>query len=342
MAGKREMAANLLDRCAVLEPLAVFRSLLQRDLPILAYHRVLDIEPEDRFPFDPELVSATPAVFRRQMEYVARHFDPITFADLLAALDGARPLPARPLIVTFDDGYRDNYTEAFPILRQIGVPATFFVCTGSIGGDEPFWYDRIAYALFRAREGELVLPGSGRRFQLGDLSSRRAAAWEMVEVLKSMSDRERLRSLEQLGRRLDLEVRRDDRPLGDPMSWAQVCEMSAAGMEVASHSVTHPVLSQLDDSALQYELVESRRQLEAVLGSSVPVLSYPFGSPSDYDARVMAATRDAGYRLAASYVAGRNDPRVADPFELRRLHVERYTSMSLFASMLAVPQLFAS
>lgn len=342
MLGKRDRVANLLDRCAVLEPFGRMRSLLQGDVPILAYHRVCELEDERSFPFDPELVSATPAMFRWQMEYVARHFDPISFADLGAALDGGVPLPARPILVTFDDGYLDNYTEAFPILLDTGVPATIFVATGYLGNEELFWYERVAYGLYRTPELDVQVGGMPTRLDLSNRPARRAAAVGVVEYLKSIPDAQRRELLARLAAQVDLRVQPEDLAHCRPMNWEHVVEMDAAGIEFGSHTVSHPVLSQLDASNLVDELVVSRRQLQQALGTAPEVIAYPFGGPHDFNEQVIAAVADAGYRMAASYIAGRNDRCAMARFELRRLHVERYTSASMFASMLAVPQLFAS
>ncbi len=339
--GKRERLAEIMDRLAVLRPLGAMRARWQRDLPILAYHRVLDIGAEDDFAFDPELVSASPAQFQAQMEYVRAHYDPITFSDLLSALDGRASLPAQPLIVTFDDGYIDNYTNAFPILRDLQMPATIFVSTGYIGAADTFWYDQVAHALFRAPAGEIAVPGLGPRMLLGDVASRRQAAKIVVHHLCRMPDAERRRRIEQLATVIDFDIAAADRSSSQPMTWAQLREMLAAGIEFGAHTVSHPVLSRCDDEALRRELVDSKQRLECETGAQVQVMSYPFGYADDYDARTPIAARLAGFRLAASYLPGPNDLRRPRHFDLRRLHIERYTSMAGFTSMLALPQLFA-
>lgn len=339
--GKRERLAEIMDHLAVLRPLGSIRACWQCDLPILAYHRVVDIGIEDDFAFDPELISASCSQFREQMEYVRAHYDPIRFSDLLSAFDGGAPLPDRPLIVTFDDGYIDNYTNAFPILRELQIPATIFVSTGYVGGTNTFWYDHVAYALYRAPEGELTLPGLGPRMRLDDVASRRRAAGVAVRHLCRIPDAHRRQCIQRLAAEIDFDIKPADRAWSQPMTWAQVREMCSAGIEFGAHTVNHAVLSQCDDDVLQRELVGSKARLEQETGTSVDVMSYPFGYSNDYDERTSRAVRAAGFRLAASYLPGRNDLRRARHFELRRLHVERYTSMASLASMLALPQLFA-
>lgn len=337
--GRRERVAGVLGSLNVLESLGALRARVQSDLPILAYHRILDMGDERAFPFDPELVSATPAEFRLQMEYVARHFDPITFADVIRSIDGEFMLPERPLIVTFDDGYRDNWEHAFPVLRDVGVPATIFVSTGYVGADTTYWYDHLAYALYRSGPGRVHL--GDLTLELGDIDSRRAAAAAAIRFLRGAPDAARRVHLGELARTLDYDIAAEHRNLSLPMDWEQVGELHRAGIEIGSHTVSHPALSQCDDETLAFELWESRRVLESRLEAPVEVVAYPFGGPGEYDARVMRAAAAAGYRLAASYINGRNALQSLAGFELRRLHVERYTDLATLVSMLQLPQLFA-
>lgn len=112
-------------------------------LRILAYHRVLD-DVADDFPFDRDVISCSSDEFRREMEFVARNFDVVTFNDI--AKNGAESY-RRPLVVTFDDGYKDNYDVAFPILKEVGMPAVFFVTTDYIDGVSIPWWDELTYLL---------------------------------------------------------------------------------------------------------------------------------------------------------------------------------------------------
>src|SRR5215510_3771576 len=123
-------------------------------LTILTYHHVADTDP--RSPFDRNIADATPVQFRRQMEALARYGTPIGIDELLRALDGA-PLPKNPVMVTFDDGYRSCHDVALPILRAVGVQATFFVSTSFISERRIYWWERIALLLSRTRRATASL-----------------------------------------------------------------------------------------------------------------------------------------------------------------------------------------
>jgi peptidoglycan/xylan/chitin deacetylase (PgdA/CDA1 family) len=338
---KKALLAKCLVSGGVLAPLARIRSACRADVPILAYHRVWDLRDENAFPFDLELVSASVAEFRWQMEYVRENFDPITLAGLIDILEGTAPAPPRPIIITFDDGFEDNYENAFPILNALDIPATIFLSTGYIASQATFWYDRLAHLLLSAPERELTAKGLANPVQLGaDAKSRRQALRKVLAELKLMPNHRRLEVLGHL--EFELERPSDDPPAHEsrPLSWDQVREMSNAGIEFGSHTVTHPILANLTDEELEFELVESRRAIELQTGKPVTTISYPVGGRNAFNDRVRQAVQRAGYRLGASYIPGTNPLSSVDPYGLRRQHIERYTERSYFAAMLGMPEVF--
>lgn len=338
--GKREWVARVLAATGVGGAWRRLAPVGSR-ITILAYHRVYDIGEEDEFPFDPELVSATPADFRWQMERVLRAGSPTTFARLAAAIDGGTDPPPRPIIVTFDDGHRDNFTHAFPVLRDLGIPATVFLSTGYVGTAGTFWFDRVVQLLYRAPRGRVRVRAAAFDEEAGDhVASRRASAARLLRVLKAVPDAVRLCALRELEDALGRYPPPGDDALSGALTWDQVREMARGGIEFGSHAVTHPVLTRLEDGPLANELASSRRTIEKEVGQPVTALAYPVGGTEAFDERVVSSSARAGYRFGVSYVSGVNDG-VPDPYRLRRLHVERYTSRAYFEALLSVPRLFA-
>jgi peptidoglycan/xylan/chitin deacetylase (PgdA/CDA1 family) len=308
-------------------------------LAILAYHRVFDLEGQEDFPYDPELVSASVAEFAWQMETVRRHFRPVHLAQALRDLEEGRPLPSRAVAVTFDDGHRDNYTNAFPVLRRVGVPATIFLSTGYMDREETFWFDEVAFRLHRTPRRELELSTLGLRVMLGSGGERRRATEDVLERLKVVPNTQRLAALRELAAESGVDGTGGD-ARSRPLTWEQVREMRDGGVEFGSHTVSHPILSRLGDEELRVELEGSRLDLERELGRPVECLAYPVGGETAYDERVVEVARACGYRLGLSYVSGVNPWPPRDRYRLRRLHVERYTTRARFSGMLAFPGLF--
>lgn len=327
-------AVNLACATPVFSSLARSRTQLR----ILAYHRVLDVGQERSFEFDPDLISASTADFDWQMQHLRERYDPIGFHDLVEFVKHGTPLPPRPVIVTFDDGFDDNYRVAFPILRALRMPATFFVSTGYIGRRETFWFDWFFY-LARHAIGKLeALVIGGARFPLDGADGERQAR-RALQALWTLPDDQRRTAIETLERSLGMAQPQQGFAQSMPMDWDQVREMAAAGMELGSHTVSHPILSRVNASALRYELVESKRELEERLGRSICALAYPVGGNFAFNREVEEAAREAGYDVCASYVPGTNPLGALDLFRLKRIHVEREVTRAEFAASLAAPAL---
>lgn len=341
MRGKKEFLARTLEGGGILSLLPHLPSRRRAEVRILAYHRVFDIADEALFPFDPALISASTADFREQIEHVARYFAPVTCADVLTALDGGKPLPRRAVVITFDDGHFDNYTNAFPVLQSLGVPATMFLSTGYIGARGTFWFDQVSNAIFRATVDALEMPGLKISLKLSDVASRRDAADIVREHLKSVPDRQRRERIDWLLESLKADTTAEDAGLSGAMTWDQVREMARAGIEFGSHTVSHPILTQLDDAALERELVESRTTIAEMTGQPVNIFAYPDGGPKAFDTRVIAAVQRAGYQLGLAYIPGPNYLNRLNRFAFLRLHVERYTTRARFRAMLELPGIFS-
>lgn len=337
--GKKEMLASLLSATGVTALGARRRGRRGGMLSILAYHRVLDIGPEDAFAHDPELVSASPAEFEWQMRALLRHYRPVRLGDALRDLERGKALVPGAVAITFDDGHRDNYEHAFPILARLGIPATIFLATGYIDRPGTFWFDEVAALLYRSPHASIRLRGLDLNLELGGVSRRRAASQILLARLKQVPDAQRRAALGELRSESGVVDAVDDG--SGALSWKQVMEMRDGGIEFGSHTVSHPILSRVDEADLHAELAGSKRELEARLGVPVALLAYPVGGESAYDDRVVRVARQCGYRLALTYVPGVARWPPSDPFALPRLHVERYTTRARFEAMLAFPRLFA-
>jgi peptidoglycan/xylan/chitin deacetylase (PgdA/CDA1 family) len=339
--GKRQRLADFCGAIGVLPGLTSLRRALRRDLRILAYHRVRELDDADVFDFDINLISASPQQFREQMQLVRQHYDPMSFHDLIVAIDTGRPLPAQPLIVTFDDGYEDNYSVAFPILHELGVPATFFVSTGHIDNGTPYVYDWLVHAICLTTADWLQVPELGIDQALPDtLAGRREVADELLFELKGLDAATQTAVISRMEDAWGMPAPRTHAECR-PMTWDQLREMQLAGMEIGSHGVSHRILAKLLPVEMVAEIRESKQSLERELGVTADVISYPVGGPDAYDERVIAAAKEAGYRMACNYLTGVNRLPSMPHHALRRLHVEREMDLAWFAAMTALPEVFA-
>lgn len=337
--GRRQRLATQAHAWHALPLLRRIRTALRRDVRVLAYHRVLDLD--DRFLFDPMLVSATPSAFHAQMRHVRDHYHPVTCRDLVASLDGGKPLPRDAILVTFDDGYDDNHRIAFPILRELGVPATFFVATGHIDNGQAYAYDWLAHLMLTARTDRLRMPGAGIDLPLPEsLHARRELVGTVLDRLKYLDNAGQLEAIARLESELG-RPRSAGHPDCTPMSWDQLREMHAAGMEIGGHGVHHRMLAKLSDEELHDEIAQSQARLTTELGTPAIAMSYPVGGPDAYDDRVVSVATENGFRIGFSYVNGSNPWPPQDRYRLLRTAVERGIDDPWFQGILALPEVFA-
>lgn len=328
---------ELAERFGFIRALQPLHGRWSRSLAVLAYHRVLPVAHDDSYPFDLDLLSATPEQFERQMTYLRQRVNLVSLHDVLAHIDGGTPLPPMAVAVTFDDGFGDTYRYAFPILRRYSIPATVFVATGYVGSAQPFWFEVAAYMAMRAPDvlqagecGELAACGK-------TIAERRQCLRKLQAALKALPNDRRAAIVSAWTRHFTAHADSHERAHGHALSWDQAREMAAAGIAFGSHSVTHPNLARLTDAELGWELAESKRILEARLQRPIVTLAYPIGTRAAFDERVMAAAKRAGFQLALSYIRGANPLARLDRFALRRHGITRDCSFSYFRALTALP-----
>jgi peptidoglycan/xylan/chitin deacetylase (PgdA/CDA1 family) len=337
--GLRGQVAELCYLTGALHPLQRVRSWWQKDLRILAYHRVMPLPDPATYDFDLELISTTPERFRAQMLHIKQHFLPLRLSDVIAALNAGDALPPDAVAVTFDDGYDDNYRIAYPILRELGIPATFFVSTGHIDSGKPFGYDWLVHMILLTTAPRLVLPELNMDVPMpANRDLRRSLAGTVLQNMKSIdaiAQENMVKRLEQAWQ-LPSDTQPED---CRPMTWSQLREMHAAGFEIGSHGVHHRMLAKMSHARMKEEVQQSKASLERELEAPAMSMSYPVGGDRAFDTEVINATREAGFELAVCYICGTNPQPIADRYALRRLPVERMMGPGWFAAMLALPQL---
>lgn len=306
-------------------------------LTTLTYHHVAEIEPGYRF--DPGVADATPAQFRAQVEALARRCTIIDIDTLCKALDGGS-LPKNPALITFDDGYKSCREVAMPILREVGVPATFFVATRFVAERRLYWWERIAYAIATRRRDRAAITYPQPR-EL-DLAAPDALA-QLLRLIKNTPGLDVERVLAEVTRTADIEWSDDiERRITDQliMTWDDVRALAAAGMDVESHSRTHRVLQTLAPSELDDELAGSRADLEAALGRPVRAIAYPVGRSISRQPHIRRALFRAGYRIGFTNASGATLlwPG-ADRFDVHRWAIEPGMSEAVFVGQAAVPAL---
>ncbi len=331
--GTLERATRLLEASGILGLAA--RASRWRGVLVLAYHRVGDRSTATGAQ---DVYSVTQDELDAQLRLLAERFELISASEVDDALHERR---GRFAAITFDDGYRDNYTAALPVLGAHGVRAAFFVCTEFIDRGGPAWWDEIA-SLVRASP-PIKLP---------------AGRWLPAPVSLEGADREAVaKTLAGLYKQLPgdrapglLEFLREstgsDSGNGSPsreewMTWEMVRDLRDKGMEIGGHTVTHPVLARHPVSVQAGEILGCAGRLEQELGEPMRLFAYPVGRRDSFGPETRECLSQAGVRLAFSCYGGVPSRRRWDPLNVRRVPIGFGLGRRRFRRMLELPALFS-
>lgn len=289
---------------------------------MLLYHRVVPRDLLDQVCSVPQIVTPLDD-FEAQLDFLADQYHILSMSEFEKTWKERRVMPLRTAVITFDDGWEDNYLYAFPALKQKGAPATIFLSTANIGTSQAFWQEQVWHLLkvwhHRVRAGEIdadearQLPPSLKAALLSPNPEHEALL--LIENLKVSDDHTRSALLEDLAGKLQSPSFPSH--ANGFMNWEQVRKMHAAGIEFGSHADTHRLLTSLSLHDVAGEVRKSKQLMENMLGASVTTFAYPNGN---YNSGVIKQLQSAGYRLAATTKRGLNTA-WTNPFELRRINI---------------------
>lgn len=275
---------------------------------IFAYHRVVaDIAKAEREAIYGIVIST--ATFRKHCQILRSSYDVVSLETAANALAEDRKLERPMAVITFDDGYRDFYEEAFPVLKELGLPATMFLPTACIGQAKPLAHDRIFWLLKLGLEGSIsidkLLPKAGLDTELAARITSSKQLLKMTEEIVYLRHDLRKKIIAELERALGHEFTGYPREY-DLLTWEMVREMSTHDITFGSHTANHVVLPLENESVIKTEIAESKRELERRIGQSVVTFAYPNG---EYDRMVKAAAAESGYTIAVTTksVANKSD-----------------------------------
>lgn len=275
-------------------------------LTIVMYHRVMDkIDPLS--PYTP-----TAEVFDCHMQTLANGFKVLPLSEAIERLRNGS-LPRRAACITFDDGYRDNYTVAAPVLRRYGLPATIFVCSGFLDGGR-MWNDSVVEAIRLATGPSIDARAIGLGFHaIGDDLDRATTIAKLLDQLKYLPFTARSEKVNELCALVGAAL-----PTDLMLSTDEVRAVRCANIEIGGHTVNHPILTQIDDHQARSEIVDNKAHLEDIVREKITLFAYPNGRPNqDYLVRHAMMAREAGFIAAVSTASGaaKND---SDLFQLPR------------------------
>ncbi len=300
---------------------------------VLAYHRVISLKQ------DAQLLSVSPENFELHLKFLSNNYFPLSLHDLIEGLRRGN-IPNKSVILTFDDGYLDNLIYAKPLLEKYNFPATVFVSSGYIDKDEEFWWDELERIILLSQSipNKLSLKIGDNVYEWNIIQGEEYENWNVAKkylpnskfslyldlhkLLRPIKKENRDNILNDL--RKQLKIEKKSRPCYRVVSSIELNNLCSDGLiEIGSHTVTHPVLSDQDENIQNFEIFRSKKDIEKHLQKKVQTFSYPFGGKGDIGNGTVSFVKDSGYKGAVANFFGIVTKKT-DPFLLPRCLVRNW------------------
>src|SRR3972149_1380657 len=250
--------------------------------------------------------------FEKQMEYIREKMSPVPLLDIAEWISKGKLIPPGAVAVSFDDGYEDNFLNAYPILRRFDIPATIFLTTGHIGSRKIFWWDRV-FEIIRKTKKDLIDLRDFQRFAEKPINSfdiLRLNTWQKrVYAYKVVARFFQTLQIKKIPEATDLlqgilEVEDSDIEVPSMLNWQQIKEMSNNGIEFGAHTVNHPVLARIDSDEIVKEILQSKEVIEKNIHKAIFGFAYPYGLKAHFNERVKEIIKNSGFCYICSAETG--------------------------------------
>lgn len=300
----------------------------QGRLVILNYHRISDRKDEKSLSlFD---IGVTREKFEKEMKYLSRNFSVIPFSRAIDLLRNGNNWPRLPVVISFDDGYRDIYFNAFPVLERFNLSAIVFVSTRMVEKSECFWWDELEDLVEHNHLEEIKLALENCFSPEYDLNLEHLVAIQdkrfFLETLTEQIKKIKGKYRDELLSRLKPFLKSGEEAKREVLSWDEIKKLRKNRVEFGSHTHNHYLLTFEDQKTINEELKTSKQKLEEHLEEKIEFLSYPSGL---YNPEIEKTSKECGYRAGCSNSYGFNR-RGTNLFSLKRLSLEESQSLDDF------------
>jgi peptidoglycan/xylan/chitin deacetylase (PgdA/CDA1 family) len=288
---------------------------------VLLYHRVTDLA------IDPQMLCVKPDHFYEHIHFLKKNYSLLGIEEFSYNITKGKKMPPKSVMLTFDDGYADNYYEALPILESLDAQALFYITTSNLNTDYELWWDELERILL----GDYVLPdyiktSNGRqilRLPTSNITERLASYHSLHPYCKYSTPAKRNRIVENLRESAGISaVGRKSHRLMTIVELKHLSESPAS--VIGAHTLNHPALSVLSYEQQQEEISQSKIFLENLLEYPIQHFSYPYGSKKDYNKKSIRICHEAGFKMVCSNYYGQVHS-WTNCFELPRILIRDWT-----------------
>jgi len=302
---------------------------------ILRYHSVADFKDGEFIYASPQITVSTKN-FEKQIRYLSKRYNIIPLEEIALHIKEGRNLPKNSLAITFDDGYKDNYINAYPILKKYGATATFFLTAGCINGKNILLTHRIIYAFKETKKKEVEIPNQLNIIKLETLKDKLNAISTVNRIILHLDQSKREEFITNLENKLGVEINRQECSYKYMLSWDEIKEMKENGMSFGAHTITHCNLPHCSYDYAKKEIEGSKSILEENIGRPINLFSYPDGTIKiHFNEEMKKLVRETGFISATTSIDGIVDDK-SDLYELRRKGVGNDTKLYTLTTELVV------
>lgn len=334
MKGKKNLLACVLEKSRLLN---LSYNIPANTLTVINYHRIYADKLNTEF--DADVFGPSVTEFEQQIAFLRERVNLLSEQDLIELITTGKSIPGRSALITFDDGYRDNYQLAVPVLKKYRVPAIFFIPTKSIEQSMLGWWDIISYFINHTNKQQISF--NENTIPLRTRKERDQAKQLFLNYMKSVPHEQSKNLLTDLSEICNTAFPPRSRQREELMSWEQIKEIANTDfLSIGSHTLSHRVLSTIDAGEEHKELRDSREFLQQKLAGEINSIAYPVGGYHAFSERTKRNAYKAGYQLGFSFNTGTNHGCITDPFDIKRVGPEN--ELSLYKSTVMLPRLFSS
>ncbi len=266
---------------------------------IMVYHRVNS--KKDTW----SLSSITPHEFEQQIIYLKNHYKIISLHKLIQLISSKeinKYKYKKVAIITFDDGYKDNYNYAFPIIKKNNIPVTIFLTANFISQDKLFWWDKVGYLLHHTHRDKITLDNLVF-FSLDTFKNKAISYLEITNKLKKIPNNDKLKYIDKIQHECNVSI---PKGLGKSllMTWDEVEKMSNQGVSFGAHTLTHPILTQISLEESETEIMSSKLKIESILKNKVQMFAYPNGDRYDFNDEIINLLQKNRFLCAVTTLKG--------------------------------------
>ena len=328
MTGKKLLLAKLIYYSKLIY---LFKSCSNNRLIVFNYHRLFTDTIDSQF--DEGVFGSSIAQFTETMKWLKNNTEILSIDDLIDVINYKKALARPSTLITFDDGYIDNYILAYPVLNQLKIPATFFIPTSQIITRQLGWWDNIAYLIKKSRKSLISYNDD-----IVSLENHDAAIRLFQKNMKTRPYEETADLLLKLSEACDVSLPDIETQSKELMTWDQIREVSNHGIEIGSHTNSHRVLSTISSLEQHEEMNTSKTIIENEIGKKIRTIAYPVGNYQHFTRETMGIASECGYEAAFSYNTGINYKNDIFPYNIKR--ITPANNIELLAATAVLPKLF--